>query len=106
LLSCDEGLFKESAAVGRRRRVHLPSRAAQADERVAVSLDLVVYDRSDGWLRGVLPQHETDRLAVRGESFRPVPAGKANVSQVGVTAGGEVVIGSDQVLPDLEDAAE
>ena len=49
----------------------LPCRPAKPHEGIAVPPDLVLDDRFDECLRGVLPGYQVDRLTIGGKRGRP-----------------------------------
>src|SRR5262249_14335906 len=80
--------------------------AAEPYEGVAVAPDLLVDNRLDQGLRGVLPGYKANRLAIGGEGGRPVAARGGDIAEIGVPARLVGMSKPDQVLLELERAFE
>ena len=106
LLAGLEGLLQQRAAIGAGLVPGLPGGAAEPDEGVAIAPDLVVDDRLDDGLGGVLPGQQAQRLAIGGERGRPVAARQRHVAEVGMAARLVGVSEPDQLLLELERALE
>src|SRR5262249_13727490 len=105
-LACLKGFLKQRAAIDPRLVPGLPGRAAEPYEGVAVASDLLVDNRLDQGLRGVLPGYKANRLAIGGEGGRPVAARGGDIAEIGVPARLVGVSKPDQVLLELERAFE
>ena len=106
LLARPEGLVQQRAAIGAGLVSGLPGGAAEPDEGVAIAPDLVVDDRLDHGLRGVLPGQQAERLAIGASAAGQLPRASADVAEVGMPAGLVGVSEADQVLLELERALE